>query len=80
VRHVAEAHAHVTGGSSEVLGLRRRPAPKGGGAAAPASLRARQYAQKEREISGGYCSPREGEAGELEGQGEAAVTPRVFAQ
>jgi hypothetical protein len=47
-----------------------------GGAAAPASLRASRYAQKEREMSGGYCSPREGETGELKGEGEATMRGR----
>jgi hypothetical protein len=38
VPFVAEAYAHVTGGSRGVIVPRRRPAPEGAGAAAPASL------------------------------------------
>jgi hypothetical protein len=38
VHFVAGAHAHVTGGSRGVIVPRRRSAPEGGGAAAPASL------------------------------------------
>jgi hypothetical protein len=51
----------------------RRPAPEGGGAAAPASWWRRLNAQDERITSGGYCSPFKGEAGELEGEEDATV-------
>jgi hypothetical protein len=72
VPFVAEAHAHVTG----VLGVivpHRRPAPEGGGAAAPASSWRRLNSQDEGITSRGYRSPFKGEAGELEGEGDATA-------
>jgi hypothetical protein len=72
VPFVAEAHAHVTGGfGGGVIVPRRRPAPEGGGAAAPTSSWRRLNAQDEGITSGGYRSPFKGEAGELEGEGDA---------
>jgi hypothetical protein len=38
VQNITGTHAHVIGVSGEVLGLRRWPAPEGGGAAAPVSM------------------------------------------
>jgi hypothetical protein len=38
----------------------RRPAPKGGGSASPASSRSRRCAQEKGKEAGGFCSPRKG--------------------
>jgi hypothetical protein len=48
---------HVTEGSRGVIMPRRRPAPEGGGAAAPSSSRMRQSIQDEGKLGGGFCSP-----------------------
>jgi hypothetical protein len=66
-------HAHVFVGSRGAIVPRRQPAPEGGGAAAPASSRARCCTQKEGETGWGYCSQFKGEAGELEGEEDATV-------
>jgi hypothetical protein len=52
---------------------RRRPAPEGGGAAAPASWWRRLKAQDEGITSGDCCSPFKKEAGELEGEGDVTA-------
>jgi hypothetical protein len=56
-----------------VIVPRRRPAPEGGSAAAPASSWKRQNAQNEGISSGGYRSPFEGEEGELKSEVDAPV-------
>jgi hypothetical protein len=64
VLHVAEELAHASRGSGEGLGLSRRPAPEGGGAATPASPRGCCCAQERREKAGRFCSPRRGNGSE----------------
>jgi hypothetical protein len=73
VQYVEGAHAHVTEWSREAIVPCRRPAPKGGGAAAPASSWRRQNAQDKGISSGGYRSPFEREEGELESKVDAPV-------
>jgi hypothetical protein len=52
VQNEAGALVHVTGGSMGAIMPRRRSAPEGGGAAAPASLWVRCCAQKEGKTGG----------------------------
>jgi hypothetical protein len=73
VQNEAWALAHVTGESMGAIVPHRRPAPEGGGAATPASSRARCCAQKEGKTGGDYCSQFKGEAGELEGEEDATA-------
>jgi hypothetical protein len=68
VQNEAGALAHVTGGSIGEIVPRRRPAPEGGGAAAPASLWVRCCAREEGKTGGENCSQFKGVAGELEGE------------
>jgi hypothetical protein len=72
-QNVEGTHAHVTEGSRGAIVPRRGPAPKGGGAAAPASSWRRLNAQDKGITSGGYRSQFKGEAGELEGEGDATA-------
>jgi hypothetical protein len=74
VQNDAGALARVTGGSMGAIVPHRRPAPEGGGAAAPASLRVRCCARREGKLGGGYCSQFKGVAGELEGVEDATAT------
>jgi hypothetical protein len=55
-QNVEGAHALVTEGSRGAIVPRRRPAPEGGGAAAPASSWRRQNAQEKGISSRGFCS------------------------
>jgi hypothetical protein len=73
VQNEAGALAHVTGESTGAIVPRRQPAPEGGGAATPASSRARCCAQKEGKTGGDYCSQFKGESGELEGEEDATA-------
>jgi hypothetical protein len=73
VQNEAGVLAHVTGRSRGVIVPRRRPAPEGGGAVAPASSWKHQNAQDEGISSGGYRSPFEGEEGELNSEVDAPV-------
>jgi hypothetical protein len=73
VQNDAGALAHVTGGSVGAIVPHRRPAPEGGGAAAPASLRMRCCARREGKSGEGYCSQFKGVAGELEGEEDATA-------
>jgi hypothetical protein len=73
VQNDAGALARVTGGSTGAIVPHRWPAPEGGGAAAPASLRVRCCARREEKLGGRYCSPRTEEDGGLTGGEEAAV-------
>jgi hypothetical protein len=63
----------MTVGSRGAIVPRRRSAPEGGGVAAPASWWRHLNAQDEGITSGGYFSPFKGEAGELEGEGDATA-------
>jgi hypothetical protein len=54
VHYVEGVHAHVTEGSRGAIMPRRRPAPEGGSAAAPASSWMRQSAQDEGKLGGGF--------------------------
>jgi hypothetical protein len=74
VQNDAGALARVTGGSTGAIVPHRRPAPEGGGAAAPASLRVRCCAQREEKLGRGYCSQFKGVAGELETVEDATTT------
>jgi hypothetical protein len=74
VQNDVVALAHVTGGFVGAIVPHRRPAPEGGGAAAPASLRVRCCARREGKSGGGYCSQFKGVAGELEGVEDATAT------
>jgi hypothetical protein len=71
--HKAEQHAHKPRGSGEWRGHPRRPAPEGGGAAAPASSWRRQNAQNDGISSRGFCSQCAEEGGELKNEGKAPV-------
>jgi hypothetical protein len=62
----------IVGSRGAIVPL-RRPAPEGGGAAAPASSRAHCCAQKEWETGWGYCSQFKGEAGKLEDEEDATT-------
>jgi hypothetical protein len=73
VQNDAGVLARVTGGSTGAIGPHRRPAPEGGGAAAPASLRVRCCARREEKLGREYCSPRAEEVGGLTGREEAAA-------
>jgi hypothetical protein len=72
-QNVEGAHAHVTEGSRAAIVPRRRPAPEGGGAAAPASSWRRQNAQEKGISSRGFCSPCVEEGGELKTKGRRLV-------
>jgi hypothetical protein len=72
-QNVEGAHAHVTEGSRGAIVPRRRPAPEGGGAAAPVSSWTRCCAQKEGERGRVYCSPCVEEGGELKTKGRRLV-------
>jgi hypothetical protein len=74
VQNDAGTLAHVTVGSTGVIVPHRQPAPEGGGAATPASLRVRCCARREGKSGGGYCSQFKGVAGELEGVEDAMAT------
>jgi hypothetical protein len=73
VQNEAGALAHVTGESRGAIVPRRRPAPEGGGAAAPASSWRCQNAQNDGISSRGFCSPCAEEGGELKNEGKAPV-------
>jgi hypothetical protein len=73
VQNDAGALARVTGGSTGAIAPHRRPAPEGGRAAAPASLRVRCCARREEKLGGEYCSPRAEEVGGLTGREEAVA-------
>jgi hypothetical protein len=60
VQHTEEKLAHASRGSGEGLGHPRRPAPEGGGTAAPASPCGCCCAQERGEKAGRFCSPRRG--------------------
>jgi hypothetical protein len=64
---------HLIVGSRGAIVPHQRPAPEGRGAAAPASWWRRLKAQDEGLTSGDYCSPFKGDAGELEGDGDATA-------
>jgi hypothetical protein len=74
VQNVEGARAHVTEGSRRAFVPRRRPAPEGGGAAAPASSWRRQNAQNGRISSMGFlltaCRRRRRAQKRREGVGE----------
>jgi hypothetical protein len=72
-QNVEGAHAHVTEGSRGAIVPRRRPAPEGGSAAAPASSWRRRNAQEKGISSRGFCSPCVEEGGELKNEGKAPV-------
>jgi hypothetical protein len=73
VQNDAGTLAHVFVGSTGAIMPHRRPAPEGGGAAAPASLRVRCFARREEKLGGRYCSLCVEEVGGLTGREEAAA-------
>jgi hypothetical protein len=73
VQNEVGALAHATGGSMGEIVPHQRPAPEGGGAAAPASLWMRCCARKEGKTGGEYFSQFKGVAGELEGEEDATA-------
>jgi hypothetical protein len=66
VQNDAGTLAHVIVGFMGAIVPHRRPAPEGGGVAAPASSWARGCARREGKLGGESCSRVKGEAGELE--------------